>query len=83
MLLIIFGRGYGRRWMRGNFIVLPAGMKRKYVRKQGKNYFALYFVPLVPMGDRGNLSSASTVTAVTARSAGTQAFQPQPDVAVI
>lgn len=37
----------------GSFYCPHCQAQRNYEKKQGKRYFALYFVPLIPMGDLG------------------------------
>jgi transcription elongation factor Elf1 len=56
MLLIIFGTRVRTRVVdEGEFYCPSCRHERKYVRKQGRNYFALYFVPLVPMGEGNDI----------------------------
>ncbi len=52
MLLIIFGTKVKTRITdEGQFFCPSCQKERRYARKSGKNYFALYFVPLIPLGD--------------------------------
>jgi zinc-ribbon family len=59
--MIIFGTR--RRYKTigdGQFFCPHCQTTRDYERKQGKNYFALYFIPLIPMGDAGEFIECQT-----------------------
>ncbi len=52
--MIIFGtRARHKTVDTGEFFCLHCQQTRAYEHKQGKNYFALYFIPLFPIGEAG------------------------------
>lgn len=52
--MIIFGTKAKYKTIgKGVFYCPHCQTERNYERKQGKNYFALYFIPIIPMGDIG------------------------------
>ncbi|HLV34432.1 MAG TPA: zinc-ribbon domain-containing protein [Spirillospora sp.] len=54
MLFIVFGTKVKTEIVgEGEFFCPSCQTQRKYVRKRGKNYFSLYFIPLFPLGDVG------------------------------
>lgn len=56
MLFIIFGTKVRTQDVgEGEFFCPSCQKQRRYVRKKAKNYFALYFVPLFPVGDAGEI----------------------------
>lgn len=44
----------------GQFFCPHCQTTRQYERKQGKNYFALYFIPLIPIGEAGEFIECQT-----------------------
>lgn len=56
MLFIVFGTRVKTEVVgEGEFFCPSCQKQRKYLRKKGKNYFALYFVPLIPMGEASEI----------------------------
>jgi hypothetical protein len=52
--MIIFGtRTRFKTLSEGEFFCPHCQTLRRYERKQGRNYFTLYFIPVIPMGDAG------------------------------
>jgi len=59
--MIIFGsRPRVKTVGKGTFYCPNCEATRNYERKQGKNYFTLYFVPIFPMGDLGEFVECQT-----------------------
>ncbi|MDX1991622.1 MAG: zinc-ribbon domain-containing protein [bacterium] len=59
--MIIFGtRARFKTVGEGQFFCPHCQTTRNYERKQGKNYFAVYFIPLIPMGDIGEFIECQT-----------------------
>ncbi len=59
--MIIFGtRNKFKTVGTGQFYCPHCQMQRTYEKKQAKRYFALYFVPLIPMGDIGEFVECTT-----------------------
>ncbi len=59
--MIIFGtRNRFKTVGSGEFYCPHCQAQRSYERKQAKRYFALYFVPLIPMGDLGEIVECQT-----------------------
>lgn len=59
--MIIFGtRARYTTVGEGQFHCLHCQRERAYVRKKAKNYFALYFIPLFPIGDLGEFIECQT-----------------------
>ena len=56
MLFIIFGNKVKMETTGEGLFFCPSCQKeRNYLRKKRKNYFALYFVPLIPLSDAGEI----------------------------
>lgn len=52
--MIIFGMKRRFRTVGGGEFFCPhCQRQRTYEHKRGKNYFSLYFIPIIPMGDSG------------------------------
>jgi predicted nucleic acid-binding Zn ribbon protein len=59
--MIIFGtRPRMKTIGSGTFYCPKCQTTRNYERKQGKNYFTLYFVPIFPVGDLGEFIECQT-----------------------
>ncbi len=59
--MIIFGsRPRMKTIGSGTFYCPKCGTTRQYELKKGKNYFTLYFVPVIPMGDLGEFVECQT-----------------------
>lgn len=59
--MIIFGtRTRYKTVDEGQFFCPHCQTTRSYERKQGKNYFALYFIPLIPIGEGGEFIECLT-----------------------
>lgn len=59
--MIIFGtRARFKTVDTGQFFCPHCQTNRRYDRKQGKNYFALYFIPLIPLNDVGEFIECQT-----------------------
>ena len=56
MLFIVFGNKIRTQVTgEGEFFCPSCQKQRKYQRKKAKNYFSLYFVPLIPLNDAGEI----------------------------
>lgn len=81
--MIIFGTKAKTKTIdQGEFYCPHCAHERHYERKQVKNYFSLYFIPVVPIGDGGEIIECQTcgrsyAPAVLER----KLSKPQPDVA--
>lgn len=83
MLLIIFGTKIKTEVVgEGEFFCPSCQTRRKYVHKKGKNYFALYFVALFPIGEMNEFIECQYCGRRYHPEVLKQKFsRPQPDVA--
>ena len=81
--MIIFGTKARYKTVDSGEFFCPSCQKtRQYERKQGKNYFSLYFVPVIPMGDAGEFIECQTCGRSYHPDVLKQRLsKPQPDVA--
>ncbi len=81
--MIIFGtRAKTKTTGEGEFYCPHCARERHYERKEIKNYLALYFVPLIPMGDGGEIIECQTCGRSYAPEVlDRKLSKPQPDVA--
>lgn len=81
--MIIFGtRAKTKTVDEGEFYCPHCARERHYERKEIKNYFALYFIPLVPMGESGEIIECQSCGRSYAPEVlDRKLSKPQPDVA--
>ncbi len=81
--MIIFGtRPRYKTTGEGEFFCPSCQKERHYERKGGKNYFALYFIPLIPMGDLKEFIECQTCgRSYSPEVLNRKLSKPEPDVA--